>query len=129
MAYRVLIVDDSGVVRKSLTKTLQLSGIELVSIAEAANGKEALEYIAHTTVDVIFLDINMPVMTGIDFLREKREKNLCTEAAVIVVSTEGSAIRAQELKDLGVRVQLRKPVRPESLAETVREALGCEEGK
>lgn len=123
MAYNILIVDDSSIIRKSLKKTLGLANLELGSILEAENGAKALEILKANWMDLVFLDINMPVMNGVEFLQKLRSDDQIKDTAVIVVSTEGSEIRAKELQNLGVKALLRKPVRPEVLASTVVEIL------
>lgn len=124
MAFNILLVDDSSIVRKSLTKTIGMAEIEVGEVLEAENGQAALDVLRHHWVDLIFLDINMPVMNGLEFLHLLRADPKLRDIAVIIISTEGSKIRAEELKALGITAQLHKPVRPESLTETVMQALG-----
>ena len=119
MAFNILLVDDSSIVRKFLTKTLKLSGVQIDNIFEATNGKEGLEVLDREQVSLVFLDINMPVMTGVEFLKVLRSHPAKKETPVVVISTEGSKIRAQELFELGIQAQLKKPVKPEDLAETL----------
>ena len=123
MGYNIMLVDDSGIVRKSLIKTLGMAGFEVGEVLEAENGQVALDLLKTHWVDLVFLDINMPVMNGVEFLHHLRADRAYKNLAVIVISTEGSDIRASELQKLGISAQLRKPIRPESLTETVREAL------
>ena len=124
MAYNILLVDDSSIVRKSIVKTLAMAEVEIGVVLEAENGQVALELLKDNWVDLIFLDINMPVMNGIEFAERLKESDLLKDIPVVVISTEGSKIRAEELKALGITVQLRKPVRPESLTETITDILG-----
>ncbi len=123
MGYNVLIVDDSSIARKTIVKVLSLTDIEVGSLTEAANGQEGLDAIKNNWIDLIFLDINMPVMDGIQFLTKLRseEKNLLPH--VVVVSTEGSEERQEALKSLGITAFLRKPTTPEALAGVVNELL------
>jgi two-component system, chemotaxis family, chemotaxis protein CheY len=120
MAFSILIVDDSNMMRKSLRKTLDMSGLTLGEILEAADGSQALDTVRERWVDLVFLDINMPIMDGIEFLKNVRADAMLKDLAVVVISTEGSEERVQELKELGVKAYLRKPVRPEQVAETVK---------
>ncbi len=125
MGLKILIVDDSSIVRKSLTKTLAMTDLQVESLNEAENGRIALERLrAGEQFDLMFLDINMPEMNGVELLQNARAEGVLGAARVIVVSTEGSQIRAQQLAELGVCAQLRKPVRPESLTEAVIEVVG-----
>ena len=125
MGLKILIVDDSSIVRKSLTKTLAMTDLQVESLNEAENGRIALERLrAGEQFDLMFLDINMPEMNGVELLQNARAEGVLGAARVIVVSTEGSQIRAQQLAELGVCAQLWKPVRPESLTEAVIEVVG-----
>src|SRR5438105_6326198 len=67
---RALIVDDSSVMRKIVERSLRQSGIELEKVVEAANGSEALTALQSNVVDLILCDINMPVMDGLEFVRQ-----------------------------------------------------------
>lgn len=124
MAYNVLLIDDSNIVRKVLMKTFGMTGIPVGQFLEAENGKVALELLKQNWVDVVFLDINMPVMNGIDFMRAFMQEPEFKEIPVIVVSTEGSKERREELDQAGVKAYLRKPVPPEVLVETISTVLG-----
>ena len=124
MAYNVLIIDDSAIVRKVLIKTFGLSGIEVSNFIQAGNGKEGLQALQSNWVDVIFLDINMPVMNGMEFMRTMRQDPAFKDTPVIVVSTEGSQERIEELNNAGIKCFLRKPVTPEGLVETIQSLLG-----
>ncbi|HEX30052.1 TPA: response regulator, partial [Candidatus Poribacteria bacterium] len=64
MPLNILVVDDSSVMRSIISRTLILSGLPLGRIYQAANGKEGLQILDRTWVDLILVDINMPVMNG-----------------------------------------------------------------
>ncbi len=64
MSYRVLIVDDSSVVRHMVRRALSIAGIEADPVFEAGNGQEALAVLRENWIDIVFADINMPVMSG-----------------------------------------------------------------
>lgn len=124
MAYRFLVVDDSSVVRKALRKTLAMTDIQLGELLEAENGQLGLDVLNKEWVDLVFLDINMPVMNGVEFLKAVRSNPDFKETPVIIVSTEGSTERIKELEELGIQAYLRKPVSPEELVSKVQELLG-----
>lgn len=119
MALDILIIDDSSVMRKVLRKALALTTLEISTINEAKNGREALDKISLQKPSIIFLDINMPVMYGIEFMYAAQTANL--GIPVIVISTEGSDDRKKELEDLGIKAYLRKPISPEMLADCISE--------
>lgn len=124
MGYNVLIVDDSAIVRKVLMKTFGMTKIEVNTFHQAENGKAALEILKQTWVDVIFLDINMPVMNGMEFVQRLRVDPTIADTPIIIVSTEGSQERREELERMGIKAYLRKPVTPETLVETVKNVFG-----
>ena len=124
MAYRILLVDDSLIVRRMMKKTLELTDIEISDVLEANNGKEGLEVLRNEWVDLVFLDINMPIMNGMEFMKVVREDPELNSTPVIVVSTEGSRERRDQLFDMHVKAFIRKPVTPEALSETITSVLG-----
>ncbi len=67
---RVLIVDDSSVMRKIVERSLRQAGLEIGDVVEAGNGVEALAAVREAPFDLILSDINMPAMDGLEFLRQ-----------------------------------------------------------
>jgi two-component system chemotaxis response regulator CheY len=124
MSYNILIVDDSKTIRSVIKKTLDIAGVPVGDLYEAENGKEALEVMNSNWIDLIFADINMPVMTGIEMIKKMSEDNILDKTPVIIVSTEGSKTRIDDLLELGVRAYLRKPINPEELRNIVNEVMG-----
>lgn len=119
MAYNVLIVDDSSIVRSVISKMLGLCGLQIGEIHESGNGKDALEVVENEWIDVIIADINMPVMNGIEFVNHLKEKGQLETTPVIIVSTERSQTRIEDLKAKGISAYLSKPFTPESIKATV----------
>jgi two-component system chemotaxis response regulator CheY len=124
MAYNILIVDDSTIVRAMVKKTLAIAGVDVGEIFEAGDGREALDKLDANWVDVIFADINMPVMTGIELVDELASRNMLQATPVVIISTERSVTRIAELKAKGVSAYLNKPFTPEHLREVVSRVLG-----
>lgn len=123
MAYNFLIVDDSSVVRKVLLRTLSMTSLECNEVLQAENGKDALDKLRGAWVDLIFLDVNMPIMNGVQFMEELSKDETLRLIPVVVVSTEGSQERIKRLEELGVRAYLRKPTTPEALVNCVEGLL------
>ncbi|HUX06025.1 MAG TPA: response regulator [Acidobacteriota bacterium] len=119
MAYNVLVVDDSVTVRAVIAKTLEIAGVPINELYQASNGQEALDLMAENWVDLIFADINMPVMNGIEFVERMSTEGLLGTIPVVIVSTEGSATRIEQLLRKGVSAYIRKPFTPEMLREVV----------
>ncbi len=84
---RVLIADDHKMVREGLRRILEFDG-EIQVIDEADNGEECIKKIRSSKPDIVLLDINMPVMNGIEALREIRKKKLKTKVIILTVHNE-----------------------------------------
>jgi two-component system chemotaxis response regulator CheY len=124
MSFNILVVDDSKTIRSVIKKTLNISGVPIGELYEAANGQEGLNVMQNNWVDLVFADINMPVMTGIEMIKKMEEDKLLERMPVIIVSTEGSKTRVEELIKRGVRAFIKKPITPELLRSVVREVMG-----
>jgi two-component system chemotaxis response regulator CheY len=124
MSWRVLIADDSAVVRAMVRKAIGISGVALAEVHEAANGREALEVLARTAVDVVFADVNMPEMGGPELVARMRADAALSAIPVVIVSSERNQERLESLRRDGVRAVLCKPFRPEELRDVTR-ALGA----
>lgn len=124
MAFTILIVDDSAVVRAVISKSLALSDASISEVHKASDGKQALEILDKTWIDLVVTDINMPIMDGVTMIRKMREDKILSEIPVVVVSTEGSVERQEELAEMGVRGFIRKPFTPERLSEMVQTVMG-----
>ena len=73
--YSILIVDDEKIERRGIKFLLKQIGVEL-EIYEASNGKEALEFLQENKVDILFTDIKMPFMDGIQLINEVKKNNI-----------------------------------------------------
>ncbi len=124
MAYNVLIVDDSSTIRAMIIKTLKLTDLDINEMHEAGNGKEALRCLHDNWIDIVLSDLNMPVMTGIEMVDAMAEDGLLKEIPVVIISTDGSAARIEELKKKGVKEYIRKPFTPETIRQIIDKVLG-----
>ncbi len=124
MAYTILIVDDSETIRGVLKRTIQMTKLPIHEIIAAANGKEALEKLDTRWVDIVFSDINMPEMNGIELIREMKSDSEYSDIPVAIISTEGSKTRIQEIMNMGVSGFIRKPFTPEQIREVILDNLG-----
>lgn len=124
MNCNVLIVDDSPILRTAIKKVVRLAGIDEDRIHEAGNGQEALDVLETVWVDLVLLDLNMPVMNGEEFVAELRKRDAISDVAVVIVSTESNKERLDRLKELGVRSSLHKPFEPEDLCRLIADIMG-----
>lgn len=119
MGKTVLIVDDSNTMRKIVSRALRQAGIDFSEILEAGDGQEALDVLASNKVDVVLSDINMPNMTGLEFLKAKSEDDAIKDIPVVMISTETGADIIDQAKALGAKGAVKKPFTPELINETL----------
>lgn len=119
MAYNVLIVDDSQIMRKVIRKTVTLCGFDLGDCWEAGDGREALDVIKAHFVDLILTDLNMPGMNGLEMLRELGKEEMYRNIPVVLITTEGSEKCFQEADALSVKGYIQKPFHPEVIRDVL----------
>jgi two-component system chemotaxis response regulator CheY len=125
MAYSVLIVDDSPVMRSFIRRVLALSGFEVGECMEAGNGIEALTQLSAHRVDVILTDINMPGMNGEELLRRLGADGVLKTTPAVVISTDATNERIVRMIELGAQGYMSKPFTPETLREELERVLGA----
>jgi len=116
---RALIVDDSSVMRKIVERSLRQAGIDLSEVREAGNGAEGLSSLTDSGVDLILCDINMPVMDGIEFLRQLQTVQNAKGVPVVMITTEGSESHVVQALSIGARGYIRKPFTADQVKEHV----------
>lgn len=110
----VLVVDDEGAIRYSVTKTLERVGYHVVT---ASSGEEALDILATQTFDVVLTDIRMPGISGVDLLAQIKEQS--PDAVVILMTGYASLGTAVESLRLGAHDYLIKPSTSEDIRDSV----------
>lgn len=123
MGKKVLIIDDSNTMRKIVTRSLRQAGLDFETILEAGDGQAALEVLAGETVDIILSDINMPVMDGLEFLRQKQADANIKDIPVVMITTEAGEDILGEAKSLGAAGSIKKPFTPDQIQETLGSLL------
>jgi two-component system, chemotaxis family, chemotaxis protein CheY len=121
---RTLIVDDSSVMRKIVERSLRQAGVNLAKVLEAGNGAEALTLLKTNAVDLILSDINMPVMDGLEFVRQLKRERLAANVPVVMITTEGSESQVVEAVQSGAKGYIRKPFTAEQVKDHVIAILG-----
>ncbi len=124
MSFNVLIVDDSVSMRSVIRKVITISGFKMDQCYEAGNGKEALELLSKTWVDVILSDLNMPTMNGLELLAALKGDSLLQEIPVIIISTEASDDRRKTVLEMGAKQFINKPFSPEYVRKILYEVIG-----
>lgn len=116
---RTLIVDDSSVMRKIVERALRQAGLDGLVVVEAGSGVEALEALRAAPVDLILSDINMPVMDGLELLRQIRQQKLAVGVPVVMITTESSEEHVKQAIAAGARGYIRKPFTADQVKERV----------
>jgi two-component system chemotaxis response regulator CheY len=124
MPIRALIIDDSSVMRKIVERSLRQAGIDLTQVLEAGNGAEALAVLQDKSVDLILCDINMPIMDGLEFIKQLPGVANAKDVPIVMITTEGSESHVLEALSHGARGYIRKPFTPEQVKEHVVPVLG-----
>lgn len=119
---KILIVDDSRVMRSIVTRTLRQAGYDDHDVVQAADGLEALDVIAQEDPDLVLSDWNMPEMTGIELLRTLRDGGNAIPFGF--VTSEGSTEMRQRAEDAGALFLIAKPFTPEGFQEALEPLLG-----
>ena len=122
MSLNILIVDDSAVARAVILKTLVMSGIPIGETRQAANGREGLDVLEKEWIDLVFVDINMPVMNGEEMIEHVRANPLWKDIPLVVVSTEGSETRIDRLQANGAKF-VHKPFTPELIRDVLQDIM------
>jgi two-component system chemotaxis response regulator CheY len=119
---RILIVDDSSMMRALIKRVVKLTNVPVEEILEAADGAQALSLLETNDVQLLLTDINMPVMNGADLLRKLAGNKRWRGLTRVVISTDGSTARREEAAELSVRCYLKKPFSPEVLRDVLTDA-------
>jgi two-component system chemotaxis response regulator CheY len=109
----ILIVDDSATMRALLHRVVGLADLPIGTIYQAPNGLEALKILETHSIQAVFTDLNMPVMNGMQLLREMAKRDSWKDLLRIIISTDGSKLRREEARELNVNLYVEKPFRPE----------------
>jgi two-component system, chemotaxis family, chemotaxis protein CheY len=116
MANKILVVDDSLLVRKQVGNAFTNAGYTVV---EAADGAEALEKLKlHADVSLVVCDVNMPRMNGIEFLEHMRPG-----VPVVMLTTEGQPEIVKRAKELGAKGWILKPFKPDHLLAAAKKLI------
>ncbi|GAE93227.1 DNA-binding response regulator [Gracilibacillus boraciitolerans JCM 21714] len=113
--WKVLIADDEFLIREGIRSSVNWSNFDMEVIAEAEDGEEAVEFALKHEIDVLLIDLNMPIMNGIAAMKHIKEK--LPNCRMVVISGYDDFRYAQEAIRLQVEDYLLKPVNPTKLEE------------
>jgi len=121
MAKRILAVDDSASMRQMVTFTLKGAGYDVV---DANDGQQALDIAKKESFDMVLSDVNMPVMDGIQLIKELRQLPNYKFTPILMLTTESGTQKKMEGKQAGATGWIVKPFNPDQLLGTVKRVLG-----
>ncbi len=117
---KLLLVDDHPMLRRGMSDLLSLED-DVEVVGEASDGKQALAFLQDNQVDLVILDHNMPVLTGIETLKEIKARDIKVKVLLFTVSDSGTDV--QEALKLGVDGYLLKDMEPELIIDDIRKIL------
>jgi two-component system alkaline phosphatase synthesis response regulator PhoP len=124
MSQKILIVDDEDHLRMLIEQTLEDLEDEGVELLTASNGEEALEMIIKEKPNLVFLDVMMPKMNGIEVCRKVKQELKLNDIFIIILTAKGQELDKQKGKDVEADIYMTKPFDPDDLLEKAREVLG-----
>ncbi|MBS42777.1 MAG: response regulator [Nocardioides sp.] len=120
---KILIVDDSRVMRQIVIRTLRQAGLGDHAVVEGGDGREGLGLVQAENPDIVLSDWNMPEMSGIDFLQAVRASGSTVPFGF--VTSEGSPEMRSRAEAAGAQFLIAKPFTPEVFADAIGGALGA----
>jgi two-component system chemotaxis response regulator CheY len=117
---RVLIVEDSPAMRH----LLNMASKRNADVTEAADGLAALKVLAQDRFDLMFVDLNMPILDGMKLIKRVREDPALTETRICVITTESSQATEEQARSLGADFFLRKPIHRRDVEAVLAHAFG-----
>jgi two-component system, chemotaxis family, chemotaxis protein CheY len=116
MAKKILVVDDSAIMRQLISAPIQEAGFDVVS---AENGKDALVKMHGTKVDMVVTDLNMPEMDGIELIKNLRAKSEHKFTPIVMITTEFQEAKKKEGREAGASAWIVKPFQSQNLLEVI----------
>ncbi len=120
MERTILIVDDSESIREVVSFTLENEGF---SVKIGVNGQDALKYLNGDRIDLIITDLHMPVMNGIELIREVRNNKDYKMIPILFLTTESQVEKKLEAKEAGATGWIIKPFVPAKLISAINKVL------
>jgi two-component system chemotaxis response regulator CheY len=117
----ILAVDDSASMRQMVSFTLKGAGYTVI---EAEDGQKALDKAKGSAVDLVLTDVNMPVMDGIELVRNLRTLPAYKFTPILMLTTESAGDKKVQGKNAGATGWLVKPFNPEQLLATIKKVMG-----
>jgi len=123
MEQKLLIVDDEAHIRMLIGQTLEELEDEGVNFFTAENGEQALEIIQTEKPQLVFLDVMMPKMNGMEVCRRVKKELGLNDVFIVLLTAKGQELDRQKGQEVGADVYMTKPFDPEKILEKSREVL------
>ncbi len=124
MEQKILIVDDEAHIRMLLEQTLEELEDEDVNFFSAENGEEALAIIQAEKPQMVFLDVMMPKMNGMEVCRRVKKELELNDVFIVLLTAKGQEMDRQKGQEVGADLYMTKPFDPETILAKAREVLG-----
>ncbi|HET7116466.1 MAG TPA: response regulator [Hanamia sp.] len=124
MDQKLLIVDDEAHIRMLLEQTLEELEDEGVNFFSAQNGEEAFEIIQNEKPQLVFLDVMMPKMNGMEVCRKVKKELKLNDVFIVLLTAKGQELDRQKGTEVGADLYMTKPFDPEAILEKAKEILG-----
>lgn len=124
MEQKLLIVDDEPHIRMLIGQTLEELEDEDVNFFTAENGEEALEIIQTENPQLVFLDVMMPKMNGMEVCRRVKKELGLNNVFIVLLTAKGQELDRQKGLEVGADLYMTKPFDPEVILTKAREVLG-----
>ncbi len=126
MEKKILIVDDEAHIRMLIEQTLEELEDEGVEFLSAENGEQALELIVAEKPQLVFLDVMMPKLNGMEVCRRVKKELLLDKVFIVLLTAKGQELDRLKGQEVGADVYMTKPFDPEMILAKAREVLGME---
>jgi two-component system alkaline phosphatase synthesis response regulator PhoP len=126
MQQKLLIVDDEAHIRMLIEQTLEELEDNDVEFLSADNGEKALEIITNEKPDLVFLDVMMPKMNGMEVCRRVKKELVFNNIYIILLTAKGQELDRQKGQEVGADLYMTKPFDPEVLLKKAKEVLSIE---
>jgi DNA-binding response OmpR family regulator len=123
MEKKLLIVDDEVHIRMLIEQTLEELEDEGVNFLTAENGEQALEIIQAENPQLVFLDVMMPKMNGMEVCRKVKKELLLDKVFIVLLTAKGQELDRQKGQEVGADLYMTKPFDPEMILQKAREVL------
>jgi DNA-binding response OmpR family regulator len=124
MSKKLLIVDDEAHIRMLIEQTLEELEDEGVEFLTAENGEEALQIIQDEKPELVFLDVMMPKMNGMEVCRRVKKELGLEKVFIVLLTAKGQELDRQKGLEVGADLYMTKPFDPEAILNKAREVLG-----